>query len=81
MFASVSFVSLRGVSLKCHVFVFSCFNAALRFIDTCVLVVLDIRNVEHIFRQWCNVSSSRASVYLLTLRHEVKPDNLLNLSI
>ena len=28
MFASVSFVFLRGVSLRCHVFVFSCFNAA-----------------------------------------------------
>ena len=26
MFASVSFVFLRGVSLRCHVFVFSCFN-------------------------------------------------------
>ena len=29
MFASMSFVFfLRGVSLRCHVFVFSCFNAA-----------------------------------------------------
>ena len=28
MFASVSFVFLRGVSLRCHVFVFSCFNVA-----------------------------------------------------
>ena len=26
--ASVSFVFLRGVSLRCHVFVFSCFNLA-----------------------------------------------------
>ena len=28
MFVSVSFVFLRGVSLRCHVFVFSCFNVA-----------------------------------------------------
>ena len=28
MFASVSFVFLRCVSLRCHVFVFLCFNVA-----------------------------------------------------
>ena len=51
MFASVSFVFLRGVSLRCHVFVFSCFNKAIRCIDTCVLVELDMRNVEHLLQE------------------------------
>ena len=41
MFASVSFVFLRGVSLRCHVF----------GIDTSVLVVLDMRNVEHLLQE------------------------------
>ena len=63
MFASVSFVFLRGVSLRCHVFVFSCFNVPIRCIDTCVLVVLDLHNVEHLLQECCFVWSSRPSVY------------------
>ena len=45
MFASMSSVFLRSVSLKCHIFVFQC---SIRYIDTCVWVVLDMRNVEHL---------------------------------
>ena len=47
MLASVSFVFLQGVSLRCHVFVFSCFNVAFVALIH-VLVVLDMRNVEHL---------------------------------
>ena len=35
MFASVSFVSLRGVSLRCHVFVFFMVQCRFRCNDTC----------------------------------------------
>ena len=51
MFASVSFVFLRGVSLRCHVFVFFMFQCSIRCIDTGVLVVLDMRNVEHLLQE------------------------------
>ena len=40
-----------------------------------------MRNVEHLLQEWCYVRSSRSNVYLYIPRHEVKPENLLNLSI
>ena len=55
MFASVSVASPRGVSLRFHVFVFFMVQCSFRGIDTCVLVVLDMRNVEHLLREWCYV--------------------------
>ena len=42
---------LGGVSLGCHVFVFFMFQCSIRCIDTCVLVVLDMRNVEHLLQE------------------------------
>ena len=53
MFASVSFVFSAGhvtqVS-RFRVFMFQC-----SCIDTCVLVVLDMRNVEHLLQEGCYV--------------------------
>ena len=51
MFASVSFVFLRVVSLSCHVFVFFMFQCSIRCTDTGVLVVLGMRNVEHLLQE------------------------------
>ena len=52
MFASVSFVFSAGrvtqVS-RFRVFMFQC--RSIRCIDTCVLVVLDMRNVEHLLQE------------------------------
>ena len=54
-FASVSFVSLRSVSLGFYVFVFSCSNVVLVGIDTCVFVVVGMRNLAHLLREWCSL--------------------------
>ncbi len=81
MFASVSFVFLRCVSLRCHVFVFSCFNAAFVALThvswwcwTCVTSNIFFRS---------DVTCDQAAPVCIfkSWRHEFKPGNLLNLSM
>ena len=64
MFVSVSFVFLRGRVIQVSRFRVFMFQCSIRCIDTCVLVVLDMRNVEHLLQVWCYVRSSRTSVHL-----------------
>ena len=45
------FVSVSFVFSACHPVTFSCFHVSIRCIDTCVLVVLDMRNVEHLLQE------------------------------
>ena len=50
-FASVSFVSLRGRVAQVSRFRVFMFQCSFCRIDTCVFVVLDMRNVEHLLRE------------------------------
>ena len=50
MFAPVSFVFLRVRVTQVSRFRVFMFQCSIRCIDTCVLAVLDMRNVEHLFQ-------------------------------
>ena len=65
MFASVSFVFSAGRVTQVSRFRVFMFQCSIRCIDTCVLVVLDMRNVEHLLQEWCYVWSSRPCVFFL----------------
>ena len=51
MFASVSFVFSAGRVTQVSRFRVFMFQCSIRCIDTCVLVVLDMRNVEHLLQE------------------------------
>ena len=53
MFASVSFVFSAGRVIQVSRFRVFMFQCSIRCIDTCVLVVLDRRNVEHLLQEGC----------------------------
>ena len=56
MFASVSvFVFSAGRVTQVSRFRVFMFQCSIRCIDTCVLVVLDMRNIEHLLQEGCFV--------------------------
>ena len=72
---------LRGVSLRCHVFVFSCFNAAFVALTHVSWWCWTCATLNIFFRSGVTRDQAAPVCIFLTLRHEVKPENLLNLSI
>ena len=74
MFASVSFVFLRGVSLRFHVFVLSCFKEAFVALTHVSWWCWTCATLNIFFRS--DVTCGQAAS-----RHEVKPENMMNLSI
>ena len=80
MFISVSFVFSAGLSLRYHVFVFSWFNVAFVALTHVSWWCWTCATLNIFFRS--DVTCDQAApVCFLIPRHEVKPENLLNLSI
>ena len=73
MFASVSFVFLRGVSLRCHVFVFSCFNVAFVALTHVYWWCWTCATLNIFFRSDVTCDQASTRVYFFKIqRHEVK---------